>query len=489
LFDIAALFAARASGVLIALVFLPLYARLMPVADFGVVAVVLTLQAAIQVFDLGTSMTVSREVARHDATWTVRRQRAQRLLVVSERGLWLLYAGAGAVFTSWSVWSSGTEAWSGHSWLTVVLAVGFGLFTILQNLFGSALVASQRYVMASTTQVFGGLGRAGLTVAVLLGLTPTLHVFLAVQTVCLLVHYLWTRHLAMQVLARGTREQVAVSSRHWIYMMRESLPFMLLSAAGAIATQADKPIIAAVVSAAAVAPYYLASTYALAPVAVIAFPIAQYFQPRLIGAEARGNIAGSQKVARQFAMMLMIAVAAPVAALLLLAPELTAVWLHGVPRASEVAQLSHALVVGAAASSLTFVAYVLLTLGKDASFMARAGAVLTALTVPAYVAAAWKFGADAVAVVGMVYQVVMMAVFWWRALTLQRTAQLARAALGGCRIPAGMLVPWALAFVLVAQYAMPWSTEWLLSCAALGLIYGGVAVLLLRSSLRTTPSV
>lgn len=477
--DMGLLFASRASGIVIALIFLPMYARLMSAQDFGVAAVVLTLQAAIQVADLGVSATLARETARHH-TSSSRRWRTRRLLIAGERGLATTYLVVGLA-VALIVWLT-SRSWSNQMAVTALLIAGFAVFTVLNNLFYTALMAIQSYALGSITQATGGFARALLTVAALMLVAPTLNVFVAAQTLALAAHYLLTRYFAVRAIPHAEAASARISWRHWTYVLRQSLPFLVLSSAGAIATQVDKPIIVAGVSAAALAPYFLAYTYAQVPLAVLSLPIVQYFQPRLTADAARPEAERALLSSRRFAMSLTFGVVGPALALLFLAPELIGLWLRDPALAEKVAPLSYILVPGTAVASFAFIPLVLLTLGNDAAFMARLGMTTTALAVGGYGLAVWGAGVEGVAYALLLYEIAITSGFWWRAIKLPATAQLARVSALGIARASLMLAPWCLVFVLATRYSPPWSWVHLLAVLCLGLAYGLAAMRILRTS-------
>ena len=78
---------------LIGLIFLPLYTRILGMEAFGLVGLMLSLQAVLQLFDFGIGGTVNRELSRrvHDAALT---DSTRDLVRTAETTLWLLAAVA-----------------------------------------------------------------------------------------------------------------------------------------------------------------------------------------------------------------------------------------------------------------------------------------------------------------------------------------------------------------------------------------------------------
>ena len=76
---------------LIGLVFLPLYTRILGMEAFGLVGLMLSLQAVLQLFDFGIGGTVNRELSRraHDDTLA---DGTRDLVRTAEASIWLLAA-------------------------------------------------------------------------------------------------------------------------------------------------------------------------------------------------------------------------------------------------------------------------------------------------------------------------------------------------------------------------------------------------------------
>jgi O-antigen/teichoic acid export membrane protein len=478
-FDILALFSARASGILVTLLFLPIYARRLSAADFGVVAIVLTLQAMIQIADLGMGTTLARETAREMAVGMARRHRTRRLLLVAERLLWAVYAVAAVLVLAW---------WSDSAPLTAGLTVCFALFFVLHHVFQSALIATQKYALASGAQALGALGRAALTAWALIYVEPTARAFLVVQTGALAAHYAWTRRLTLTALARDARAALPLSRRHLRYVLKESLPFLVLGGAGAAAANCDKPIIAALISPVALSGYFLAFTYSQVPLAVLSSPLAQYFQPRITSALAMTPPASAIRHSRQFASCLVFTLVGPVTLLAVFAPEFTRIWLRGAAQTPEVVRLIPYLLPGTFFMAFSFVPYVLLTVGGGSRFMATYVLALTALVVPGFaIAATWR-GVEGVALTLLGYQVISSVGLWWRAAFLPITAPCARAGLSTLVRSVSALVPWCLAMLAVAAYTRRWSIAFVSGNAVLGCAYGGLAFVMIRRLVSRPPA-
>lgn len=93
---VAANYAGQAWQALIALAFVPIYVRLLGMDGFGLVGLMLSLQALTQLFDLGLGGTISRELARRSSN-AVMALESRSLVVSFERIIWPMAALIGMV--------------------------------------------------------------------------------------------------------------------------------------------------------------------------------------------------------------------------------------------------------------------------------------------------------------------------------------------------------------------------------------------------------
>lgn len=482
--DLAAMFFARTSGVLVSLLFLPLYARLMSPGDFGLASLALTLQAAVQVADLGVSLVLSREVARYSNRSHGRPLRISVLLKSTELVLASAHTIIGALILAFLVMAAGAGTTSAAQGFPVALLfVGFSLVLVLHNSCNTALVATQNYWHASAILVVGVITRAIVTLFALAQFGATIEVFLSAQVVSLTFHYLWTRsHLMCKIETPKMKRSSRVSWTHIAYIWRESLPFLAMSVSGVIATQIDKPLLATFAGASALSVYFLAYTYAQALVSVVSAPISQFFHPKVMASARAGQPAALTKAMSRFSALLVCASFGPGILLMVFAPELTALWLGGLEEAASVAALTRILLVGTIVMSLAFLPYVLLTALDDASFMGRAGMILCIIAVAAYALAAAVFGSVGVASAVVGYQTAMTGVLWIRILRSDKTRDAAQSALKVIICMVLAVSPWCALWVWSKNLDLP--TFILFGMAAAGTIAYAASCAVLARRLR-----
>jgi O-antigen/teichoic acid export membrane protein len=414
------LYASRTSSVLVGFVFLPLYSRLLGAEQFGVVAVILSMQALLMMLDLGMSVLVSRDLAMSNSD-----SAANRLLI---RNAKLALTGFYAILLSTTIMAKLAGAMQSVSFITVISAVVLFWILVLQNLYAAATIACRAYTLASAVQLFGVIARAGITALVLAKVSPTLEAFVITQLIVSALHLLGTRWSFAGILPvpEGSAKVPRASWPLAWQLLKRGRSLALFSLAGAAVMQLDKPIISAFVSAAEVAPYFLATTLCIVPLTVLAGPVSQYFQPQLLNAMYDANIERSARIIRHFSFILPIVTLLPGAIFWMLRAPFIELWMghHGVNNAAIV-QYVGILLPGFAIGALGYIPYSLLLSAKDFKFQAWLSVMMTLCTLIAAVFFAWTKNVENVCYVYVTYHCSSTLLSWWRAISLDVTRQLA----------------------------------------------------------------
>lgn len=414
------LFAGRSSAVLVGFVFLPLYSKVLGPEQFGTVAVIMSLQALLVMLDFGMSALVTREVASAESS-------QQGLLKLIRRaelalsGFYLLLAVVAAV------WFTGHAA--GMSPLAVLSAVVLFWVLVLQNVYYSAMLAHRQYVPASTLQIAGVTIRAVATAYVLEYFSATVEAFITVQLLVGALHYYATRRACSRMFPAHTQDAGAGASSkvaECLGLLRRGGGLAVFSIAGAAVTQLDKPIVSTLVSAADVTPYFLATTLCMVPISVLAGPVSQYFQPRLLNAVAHERAEHAQGEIMRFALVLLLVIGVPTICLWLFRVPVINLWLAGGANNAVIARYVEILLPGVALGALGFIPYGLLLSAKDFGFQAALSAALTIITLAAAAVLAARQNVAAVCAVYALYHATSTLLSWGRAMRLPSTRNLAR---------------------------------------------------------------
>ncbi len=382
------LYAGKTSGILVSLIFLPIYSKALGSEVFGLVAVILSLQTLLIMLDLGMSTLVGRDIAAAVSGPTDEAE----LVASGERVLSLTY---GLLFTFASLTAlAGLEI--GSSSLNLPLIVILFFFVVLQNFHYSVIVARRHYTVASLLQVVGNLVRAGFTVWVITRVSATLTAFVISQLAVAAAHLFLSRKLSLRQSC-GSVEQMSPPghrgyrqcARSAIAMLKRAWPIAVMSVAGAAVMQLDKPLISFFMGPASVAPYFLAVTYCMTPLAVFASPVAQYFQPLVVSAISRDDRRLTGRLLRSFAAILLTATLVPSLVLYVFSDVLVGWWLNDSPLAQTTEEYVKVLLPGVVIGALGYVPYTLLLASREYRFMGRMSVVMTSVTLVAVVLLAY----------------------------------------------------------------------------------------------------
>ena len=410
LLDLGLLYASKSGSIVVGMLILPLFTRMLGPDLFGVVALIYTLQAFLLLLDFGMSTVVGRDLAIADAT-TFQRYTTWR---AAEWVISLFYAALTlpVLLATW--------AWRGP----VSPAGALGCLVLfwsvtLQNIGQNALLARHKFTEAALIQVTSVLARNGLTAIALAWISPTLTCFVFVQAVVSVAQMLATRWRCIKILrpnhagcVRGALRERAKS------LLRTGRPLMLFGLSGAAVMQLDKVIVSGLMSPSDLAPYFLATTFCLTPISVLAAPVAQYFQPRIIRATSSADPTTTRRTVILFTYYIAVCALLPTAAVWLLRDPLIALWLHNSANVTQVALYSGILLPGIAIGALGYVPYTVLVSRQDYPFQAKFSLVMTTLTLGAVMVAASQGSVLAICIIYALYHSTSTIGSWWRCIRL-----------------------------------------------------------------------
>lgn len=410
LIDMAMLYASKAGAVIVGVLILPQFNLLLGPEQFGVVAVIFSLQALLLILDLGMSTIVGRDIAADDSS----RQASVDIWRSAETVLNVSYAALGVALISVAS-LIGVSLTLPQMLLTLVL-----LWALTQqNVAMSALLAKRRYLDTGIIQLAGVLARGVGTLAAMKVIGVSLDVFLISQCVLALAQYVVTWVHCNRVLSiDGVVGRVTLEGC-WKLFLRGK-PLMLFGLAGAAVMQLDKPIVSAFMSPAELGPYYLAMVLCLTPISTLAGPVMQFFQPRLVNALHEQDHARAGQVLRRYATIIVLATILPTGILWLFRDPLIHLWLLHGTGAAPVIEYAGILLPGIAIGALGYVPYVLLVAYQDFRFQAVASTIMTVITLGLALLAASRSSIIGVCVVYACYHSVSTLVSWARCLVLAR---------------------------------------------------------------------
>lgn len=419
--NMAMLYAGKTSGLLVAFIFLPLYSRLLGPVQFGMVAVILSMQALLMMLDLGMSTIVSRDFAmgRSDSIET------PKLIQTAEFVLTVFYI---ILLIGTAIYKLGGGL-PGVGVSTVFGSVILFWLLVLQNLYYTAMLARRAYSIASTVQVIGVTVRAGITAYVLANVSATLTAFVITQIILAAIHLGVTRlgfrsFVNQNLTLDGATKQPTFKEAFALIKRVRSL--VLFAVAGAAVTQLDKPIVSALTSAADVAPYFLATTLCMVPISVLAGPVSQYFQPMLLNAMAHPEKVSTRRVIKHFASILLAVTLLPSVGFWLLRTPMIELWMGQNSSNAIIANYVKILLPGFTLGALGFIPFSLLISAKDFKFQATLSVFMTVVTLIGATAFALSKNIEGVCYVYAGYYTISTLLSWLRAIHLPATKELAK---------------------------------------------------------------
>ncbi|WP_339456853.1 lipopolysaccharide biosynthesis protein [Pseudomonas sp. EA_65y_Pfl1_P120] len=416
------LYAGRSSSLLVAFLFLPLYSRLLGSSQFGIVAVILSLQALLVMMDLGMSTLISREVSVATRT----NESLLTLVRTAELSLTGFYTLSLFIAVALKLLYFGEAV----SWVVVVGAVLLFWLLVMQNLYYCSLIARRSYTLGSGLQMLGVGIRACITAAALSWLSATIEVFIITQLIVTALHWGLSRYILTSALVEDVDREISIkrpSVSDALALTKMGGALVLFSAAGAAVTQLDKPIISMFASASSVAPYYLASLLCMTPISILAGPVSQYFQPIFLreAGQDEGRD-GPQKTALRFALSVFVVTAVPTVILWWFRVPIIDLWMGAGENNGTIATYVAILLPGLAIGAFGFIPYSQLIYAKDYRFQAVMSACLTVVTLVLATIAAVGKNVEAVCYVYSAYHTASTVVSWIRASTLPDVASYAR---------------------------------------------------------------
>jgi O-antigen/teichoic acid export membrane protein len=406
LLDLGLLYASKSGAIIVGLFVLPWYQRLLGPEAFGVVALILSLQAFLLMLDLGTSTLVGRDVAilkntqGHLITWRA----AVSLLHIAYSGLLIINIFVNIFF----------NVPLPH--LQVVLCVVLFWSLTVQNVGQSALLAKRQYVVSGIIQVVGVLGRAAITILALTHVRADLEIFLMAQAFTAIVHMMITSWFCRQALAQENQLfNIKMHHSQIVGIARRGAPLLLFGLSGAAVLQLDKAIISVYISSAALTPYFLASALCLIPISVLAGPVNQYFFPEIIQSINNHDTRQTLKRLKMLIFFICIVVAIPSIVLWVGREFIINSWLHNQSISSEVVRYVEILLPGIALGALGFVPYNILVAHQDYRVHSFLSAGMTVVTLSATILAAAFGSILTVCWIYASYHTLSVVMTWWRA--------------------------------------------------------------------------
>jgi O-antigen/teichoic acid export membrane protein len=372
----------------------PVLLALLGPESFGLVGFYMAAQGVSQIFDLGLSPTINREMAR--ASVERRPEEARDFLHTIERGYWLvgilvgllIIAFAPALTSHWVSTSGLTEAALQRDVRLIALLI------VVQwplTLYEGGLTGLQRM---STLHLVGIVMRtAGVATGLILLYfgRRDLAVYLLALAAGSLIHVLVLARLLRRSLPSATRPaRWDPATVYGVWRFAAGMSVLLLLSA--VLTHTDRLLLSRLLPLRGFGYYTLASLMS-SGLYVLSLPVFYGLFPVLSGQVVAGDGRGERGVYHLGAQSLAVLVIPAAAVIALFAPDILTVWTGSVETAHQTAQVARLLVVGTALNTLMSAPYALqLAHGETRlGILLHIGLIL--LFVPAIIIAASLYGA------------------------------------------------------------------------------------------------
>ncbi|MFK2879000.1 lipopolysaccharide biosynthesis protein [Rhodanobacter hydrolyticus] len=356
--NIAAAMANSVVLVLINLIALPFYLRFLGMEAYGLIGFYTTLQAVLQVLDLGLAPTVSREIA-HGAE-TEQQRRSASLL----RTLGLIYAGVAVAIATIVVLIA---PWIGAHWLQAkalpesvvaqaVMLMGVNLACRWPiSLYQGALIGAHRLARAAATSMTVNICAAITTIAVLAWGMRSIRAFFVVQAGFGLLQVIVLRVLAHNAVGeRDAPYDFGDLRRVWHF----SAWMSGIATTSLVFTQLDKVLLSRLIDLGSFGHYMLA-VLLVSGLSVLTVPTFNVIFPKFTTLHARGDIASLATFYSDTSRIFAVAVFALALALALHVEAIVTLWTARPDVALQVAPLVALLVVGSALNAVMNFPYAL----------------------------------------------------------------------------------------------------------------------------------
>lgn len=413
---------------IVSVAFVPIYIHILGVEAYGLLGILVTLQAALSVLDLGLSTTLTRELARLSAQPSG--ARTMRDLVRTLEVVYWLVACAMGLFVM------AVAPWIAHRWVqsshippsTIQRAIVImGLSIALQwpqSLYNGGLSGLQRQVLLSGLNAFLATVRGAGAVAVLWFISPTIEAFFVWQLVSSALATLagwWClwRALPPAQDAWGTRTSFGLLRGVWRFAAGNTG----ITIAGLILTQIDKVTLSRLLTLEMFG-YYMIAVTAASVVPRVVGPVFTALYPRFTQLLSLTDEAALSNLYHRGSQMMAVLILPLACMMAVYAKEILLLWTRDPIVAERTALVLTLLIAGRALNGLLHVPVALQLAFGWTSLSLYINVVSVAVLAPMIVILASRYGAvggaAAWAFLNVGYVVVSVSVMHRRILPLER---------------------------------------------------------------------
>ena len=392
--NITANFAGSAWVALMSLAFVPFYIRLMGIESYGIVGVLISLQALFAVLDLGLSQTLAREMARLSVD-----PKNSSLLADAVRTFEVIYWGLalGVAATIAILAHSISHYWLNPEQLAPdslqkalwIMALVVGLRWPVALYMGGLNGLQRQVLVNAVLAIFATVQGVG-ALAVLWFIEPTVQAFFWWQALIALLQVAVLR-AALRSNLRSERDgafRLEVLKGTWRFAAGMTGISLLVT----LLTQLDKVLLSKLLALSDFGYYVFATTVAAVLFRLIN-PVFTAYSPRLTELVSRDNQPELVRTYHQGCQVMAMVILAPTLTLAVFSKEILELWTHDPALVAGSQMLVSLLVIGNALNGLVTVPYALQLAHGWTKLALYANLIAVAILVPAIYLATSFWGA------------------------------------------------------------------------------------------------
>jgi O-antigen/teichoic acid export membrane protein len=390
------LFAGLANSIwtaLVGLAVVPLYLKYLGIEAYGLIGFFVTMQALLQMLDMGLAPTINREVARYSADGNL--IGVGKLLHTLAVVYWsmavvialLLVAFAPLITNHWLQSKHLSPQVITHSIMLMGLVVAcrwpIGLYQ-------GALIGAQRLAVSSSVSItMVTLGNFG-AVAILAFVSPTIEAFFIWQAGVSLVYAVTMRWAAWRVISRN--KKIGFSLDQLKHIWRFSAGMSGLAFLGLLLNQLDKVILSKLLTLEAFAHYMLA-TVVVSGLFVVVSPVFNVIYPRFTALVVAGDTEKLVDLYRMGTRALATILFPTTMLLAIFSEDLVHIWTGNIDIASQVAPIISVLAIGTAIQGVMYFPYALQLAYGMTRLPLMICAIMVIVMIPLVIFFAWTYQA------------------------------------------------------------------------------------------------
>jgi O-antigen/teichoic acid export membrane protein len=390
------LFAGLANSIwtaLVGLAVVPLYLKYLGIEAYGLIGFFVTMQALLQMLDMGLAPTINREVARYSADGNL--IGVGKLLHTLAVVYWsmavvialLLVAFAPLITNHWLQSKHLSPQVITHSIMLMGLVVAcrwpIGLYQ-------GALIGAQRLAVSSSVSItMVTLGNFG-AVAILAFVSPTIEAFFIWQAGVSLVYAVTMRWAAWRVISRN--KKIGFSLDQLKHIWRFSAGMSGLAFLGLLLNQLDKVILSKLLTLEAFAHYMLA-TVVVSGLFVVVSPVFNVIYPRFTALVVAGDTEKLVGLYRMGTRALATILFPTTMLLAIFSEDLVHIWTGNIDIASQVAPIISVLAIGTAIQGVMYFPYALQLAYGMTRLPLMICAIMVIVMIPLVIFFAWTYQA------------------------------------------------------------------------------------------------